>query len=652
MLLARTRSSSCVVTARQHADMVWRRVGQGCFRPWKRMLSSNNFYFKPKLPYPALIKEIEEYNKKQHELLQIMKLMYEQNVQLTDGKSSRAELNRHGLFERTVPVLELPDPLPRGIDARLASAVLRRGTLNAESHPWLIAYVMTAKEEYKPDDSERDLHVRWHGKWRYDVAQDLLRKKQLKYGDVVDVDHRNDSESLNVPYSKEIPAHFANSPSHTDMRLEGTHVALGFNDLLVLLSAADLSTDAAPLHFVGYERSVFSVAKSSVIACMLQNGSVSALQILQVWYSSIWSQDTVKAFREACEMALKNNTSKAIDNPRMQHQEKQIASYLQHWMQAEPIQAQIARKRWFVESTQSNSSRAYTDICSFHREEDRTALMHYFMTGEFGVAASHDDTNVVGSLTMWNPPDTAGIAEGHYYQDRVCHTIFLEEVLEEFDATDGRESVIELVLLRRLRQVSRLKELVQSDRVKIDVRWGDLKPMSDESGHDLVQEIFKLQPNTMSWSNLVDYFCQQEFHVLAQSLSRERGGTVHYGYSMNWPTSMYGASILDYQKLMERQYVIDETLGDKMVEKATENGTTKLLSVPFHEHAILSVDNMLGNMLKPAWIAYFQRKAQEGLGAKGFKINLLQDYIPAAWPVARSGRTIFLQWKYDRITGE
>ena len=83
-----------------------------------------------------------------------------------------------------------------------------------------------------------------------------------------------------------------------------THVAVGFNDLGVLLTC-DLRNGPAdaigPLRFCGIDMSPFSVAKAAVLAEILKRRSVPVLHCLQVWYSATWSRGAVEAFKEAAE---------------------------------------------------------------------------------------------------------------------------------------------------------------------------------------------------------------------------------------------------------------------------------------------------------------------------------------------------------------
>jgi hypothetical protein len=57
-------------------------------------------------------------------------------------------------------------------------------------------------------------------------------------------------------------------------------------------------------------------------------------------------------------------------------------------------------------------------------------------------------------------------------------------------------------------------------------------------------EIRALQPYTMSWSNVCDYYHPAEFHSMARACSAPND-TVHYLHTMNWVQETKGASCID-----------------------------------------------------------------------------------------------------------
>ena len=84
-----------------------------------------------------------------------------------------------------------------------------------------------------------------------------------------------------------------------------THVSLGcvdFSQLLFGLFDGDLTQ---PIHFLGVDSALVSIVRCKVIYQMILN-QVMSRSILQVWFSSGWSNSTLKDFIDACNQLLKS----------------------------------------------------------------------------------------------------------------------------------------------------------------------------------------------------------------------------------------------------------------------------------------------------------------------------------------------------------
>ncbi len=86
------------------------------------------------------------------------------------------------------------------------------------------------------------------------------------------------------------------------------HVAVGFTDLGIFheFKIKEKLSLTKPLYWIGYEASAFSVAKTSIIATMMILAQPTD-HILQVWYSSSWSFETLGSFRNAIQYLLDSN---------------------------------------------------------------------------------------------------------------------------------------------------------------------------------------------------------------------------------------------------------------------------------------------------------------------------------------------------------
>ncbi|PXF45034.1 hypothetical protein BWQ96_05207 [Gracilariopsis chorda] len=264
--------------------------------------------------------------------------------------------------------------IPSGIDSQIAYQILEVAANEARFEPWCSSH-MIAINEFR---FTAPMKVkRWHGIGRlYEVEQS---RESMKPGDIVD--SRMEDARLGFSYSSSIRSNFGNSPSSTETMFHGTtHVSVGFNDLGCLLSAKFCTLETTEstrqaVRFVGFEKSEFSVAKSRVLAQMIGDPTVPLVHVLQVWYSSTWSNDTLNSFRRSVPKVLAQY--KEFPSP----SEENIETYLQRWMIVAPVSVASARQT-FMKDGNTHGRRNFSNICSFRRAKDRLALCHYFLTGE------------------------------------------------------------------------------------------------------------------------------------------------------------------------------------------------------------------------------------------------------------------------------
>ena len=107
-----------------------------------------------------------------------------------------------------------------------------------------------------------------------------------------------------------------------------------------------------------------------------------------------------------------------------------------------------------------------------------------------------------------------------------------------------------------LRRVAKLITLAGSGAITVEAIIGNVS--------ELVPQIAALNPWTMTWSNVSDYYKTSEFHSIARACS-VNGDTMHFAYSMNWSTDVSGTHIMDYaagkgKELFEMGYKAMERL--------------------------------------------------------------------------------------------
>lgn len=164
---------------------------------------------------------------------------------------------------------------------------------------------------------------------------------------------------------------FTNTANRQEVLTLGTtHVAVGFVDLGLLqwatLNAGVEAQAERPLQFVGLEMCAFNVAKTLVIARMLDADSgASPRDILQVWYSSTWSDSAHHCFRCALTSILERS-----HEPGSPHGvTPEVRAYLLEW-QRHDVTVATARREWI---------KSYWDsgVGNWKRRADRIALCRY-----------------------------------------------------------------------------------------------------------------------------------------------------------------------------------------------------------------------------------------------------------------------------------
>lgn len=538
---------------------------------------------------------------------------------------------------------------PDGIDPIFARKVLYRAYLDAGSNPWVNATVLR-KGKVFDITTQGDMIKRWHGTGAFDILN--AKADSLRYGDIID---GRDAMGGVVPlYGARIRSNFANNPSRAEVYFFGTtHIAIGFNDFSSLVAATLHEKASGPLRFVGFEMSEFAVAKCKVVAQMLKSSHVLIASVMEVWLSSTWSQATLSEFR-SCVRSVLQSLTEAQENPK-------VLSYLRYWASVEPISAAKARREFFLNLERYNN-KVLGGVFSFRREVDRLDLTQYFLTGEVRpspnaveevkeqssqeTAEQTDDITRkmkrkmkkrarqkakkqearenaprFGSLTMWLvPPGAPPLEEDVAFNVMEFRTLLDEYAKRERQGAAETLSVVDLFVFHIMQNLNRLRGLILTDRLTIDVHYGVVKAvrgetMNDQENEALLARIAMMRPYTISWSNVLDYFMPEDFHDLARRCS-EFGDCMHYGYSMNWTTQVFGASILDLGLFDHKafvEHILDTALGfggASLPNPLKLMGLDKLLFLPFHENLLNITAYPLAVGFHKHWVAHFLNKGQ------------------------------------------
>ena len=498
---------------------------------------------------------------------------------------------------------------PTGLEASFLQKSLYKEYLDAESNPWLSCIVMsTDKAPWTPGHMLK----RWNGPENASLFSNM-KENGLQIGSIVDA-----SQGFHgMRYLSEIRSLFINSPCNPLAQLDegSVHVSIGFNDLGELLTYPT-NGPMDTIHFVAIDKSEFCIARSLITHEMLKDTSIPIEHVFQIWYSASWSSAALGSFRQACKEALKSHRAGRQAFKCESSSERKVMSYIHCWLSEDPVSLAESRTKWFC-NLQNNESGIASGAHSFKRLPDRLSTVQYLLTGELVPRTSPTDKPSVGSMTLWNVPPNSPPLE----YDIVFNTILMETLLADMNAD---ENIMDTIMRIKINQLAKLRTRLVSGTITLAIWCGELQP----DKRDLIEDIVSLRPHTMSWSNVVDYNQHDSFHAMA----REFGASRHYGYSMNWPTTVYGACLLDYACNGG-----DTAKANKLLKEALQVKYHPLLTKPFFDTSINLVDQILAPKMKKSWMDHF---------AQG-RATIVNNTIIDDSPMYRSNQTLYMEWKYD-----
>ena len=443
-------------------------------------------------------------------------------------------------------------------------------------------------------------------------------------------------EGIYCPYVR----HSYSNQAYRQERLQcgTTHVAVGFVDLGILLTM-DLVVEppvmgkAGPLHFLGVEQSSYSVAKALLIwemlKCFPQQKTKSledthlqryAWSILQVWFSTTWGPGTEEIVRRCLSNLCES-----------QRYHPEVRAILDHWNNAASLSLYSARDQTINATT---SKRTY--IGNFLRRRDRLAMAKYELSRDFGLSG---EKPVCGNLIMFDCPDGTAPLEK---DETVFSALNVTEIMKVMQA-DSSLSIIDAAEKYSHSKLLELALKVQSNFISIELICDRVE--------NVLEDLASRKPWTMSWSNLSDYFKYDEFHAMARKCSIH-GDTVHYGYSMNWPSQVFGVQITDYARLpvhnrtREWKKILDQ--GTRMVELAYSiYGWSDFLRTPPPTNPInTSANFVLEPLHYRAWIDHFFVQSMAGEGGPCQVGHV--EHAGGRSPFSPTGcSTIYFTWTYD-----
>ena len=277
------------------------------------------------------------------------------------------------------------------------------------------------------------------------------------------------------------------------------------------------------LIFFGIDSSVVSITRSKILYEMINN-KADATSILQVWFSSAWTNKAQVEFQKAVTHLIY-----------AREDDTDVMKLLLYWKDAK-MDVKGAKKLWSNMYLRDELDYTFAALANLKNDCDRVDYARYLFTGVIFA----DETNIKhGNITMFSIPSMLGVhkaeEENFYFTFNFSHP--------EFEYKGTLMKSMEALMMKKTKE---LLTLVNEEKVRMDFKVAKVD-LGMES-MKLLDSIQKLSPRTVDWSNLSDYFSMQDFLKMARAASSKN--TVHYVHIMNWTQCYKGANIFDYKDKM------------------------------------------------------------------------------------------------------
>ncbi|RHZ47791.1 hypothetical protein Glove_567g18 [Diversispora epigaea] len=405
---------------------------------------------------------------------------------------------------------------------------------------------------------------------------------------------------------------FSNMPKLSFSLEQGkVHIAVGFVDLDLLLRAEIKQNEKSvkkSIKFIGYEGSVYSVAKTNVIKEMMME-KAPIRSIIEVWFSTVWTMETLKHFENAVKRVLNfgDAPNNSPPNPMKNELHPEVRSLILHWSRSinSPKSQKGAHKLW--EKTFTQNSTIFFTVGNLIEQRDRIQTARHILTGEFPLMDDQQPKNLIASITMFNCNN--GISP-HSTDEFMLQMMPMDVILQK----NQRKNTTFLNAIYNFLEesITKICDWLSSSTTggKVIEVYLHYQFVSNENSA-LLSSIRQLDPWTMSWSNICDYFYPNDFHKLLKACSGN--DTIHAMSSMNWITEVYGAHIKEYDNSIRRKILINAhkllSKVGKIMDPSGYFRNTKIIEHPFNLGDLIAVMTVKDN-----WKDYFFKGQNLNIG--------------------------------------
>jgi hypothetical protein len=393
------------------------------------------------------------------------------------------------------------------------------------------------------------------------------------------------------------------------------HVAVGFVDLDLLLRAkiTQSKNSIEQSHkFIGYEGSVYAVAKTNVIKEMMVK-KAPIRSIIEVWFSSVWTTETLKHFEKAIKSVLRfgDAPNDGPPNPTKNELHPKVRSLISHWNKSikSPKSQQEAYKLWA--KTFNSEDNVFFIVANLVEPRDRVQVIRHILTGEFPLMDDQSPNDLIASITMFNCNNGISPHSSNEFmlQMMPIGTILSKNQSKEISFLNAIYNFLENAIIKVCNWLSPLEE--QAEKIEIYLHF----QLVTNDNSALLASIRQLDPWMMSWSNICDYFYVHDFHKLLRACSGN--DTIHVMTSIDWFKEVFGAHIMEYDGRVRRGMLIDAQKTISMAEQVVDpSGYFRYTNVISHPYNIGDIAAIM--VVKESWQNYFFKDQDLNIGDFSF----------------------------------
>ena len=392
--------------------------------------------------------------------------------------------------------------------------------------------------------------------------EDMLKIWQELSPAVIDFALRADAgevfkEKVYMPYNPGAPQQFRNTPlAEPTVLVNGRSIVdIGFVDFGIAFDSIDsIDFNGEPVTVLAYDMDPFCVAKSMVMHTMMKDKQVSARTVVEVWLSSLWSNDTFSAFQRAT-LSILDHTDDSLND--------RVKIIIKYWNGQKKMSFKAALQFQMAALMNNPNSKFVMHCCSLAHEVDRVGHLRYFLTK----ALYEDDTTTVGSIVMNTVNEDIGVKQSF----ESCFEAAPSHIHNPFNGFLNGSTVIDRTINFFEKNMRTYMRHIQNGTLIFTPKLGTLS----ESNNEMIQEIKAAQPFIISWSNVVDYIHPQTFHTIAKAISCD--DTAHYLHSCNWTSRVFATDVydikLDYHLFFYSLGLVTIEGGHSMLQGFTKQGT-------------------------------------------------------------------------------